>query len=128
MDKGTNLFKRTMAWAEREGDRGKIMRKVWEGTPWMVNAYTGKIENHGRYRDMVDWCYENFGNEASPIHDTPGSWHRGGATVHGWTWFGFDSEERMNLFCKAWPTPDHAISLKDRHDEKKEAQEEKGES
>lgn len=100
---GTDLFRRTMAWADANEDeeRAELMHKVWRGTPWMVNAYTGNVYD-GREREVMEWCRENFGPEAWPIHGKPGEWHRGGATINGWTWMGFATEEMMNQFCERW--------------------------
>lgn len=33
-------------------------------------------------------------------------WFRGGATIHGWTWFGFATEADMQAFLAAWPNPE----------------------
>ena len=100
---GSDLFKRTMEWAEgNERDRGELMRRVWERTPWMVDAYTGSIGNHGRYREVMDWCRNKFGPEAQTIHGKPGNWHSGGATIHGYTWMGFATKDMMDTFCERW--------------------------
>jgi hypothetical protein len=94
-----------MKWADEEGgERGALMRKVWEKTPWMVNAYTG--DPYIREIKMLRWCQENFGPEAWPIHGKPGKWYRGGATVNGWTRMGFETEAMMNKFCETWPAPE----------------------
>lgn len=99
---GTDLYHRNMEWAESNGDRGKLMHQVWDGTPWMVDVYTGNIENFGRFREIMEWCREQFGPEAWPIHGKPGAWHSGGATVMGWTWIGFATEDRMERFRERW--------------------------
>lgn len=103
---GTDLFHRTMAWADSEQDdplkRGELMRKVWQETPWMVDVYTGQITNHGRYREIMDWCREKFGPELWPIHGKPGTWQSGGATVYGRTWMGFATKEMMDEFMQQW--------------------------
>lgn len=103
---GSDLFQRTMARADSQVDdplgRGDLMRRVWEQTPWMVNAYTDSIANHGRYREIMDWCREKFGPEAWPIHGKPGVWYSGGATVMGWTWMGFATKEMMDQFVEQW--------------------------
>ncbi len=78
-----------------------LMHKVWQGTPWMLDAYTGSI-NSDRWHDVIEWCRENYGQEAWPIHDRPGRWHTGGATIHGWTWLGFATEEMMTAFAERW--------------------------
>lgn len=97
--KGSALYHRQIV---SNGD--DLMHKVWGGTPWMVNAYTGNISNFGRYGEIMDWCRERFGPEAFPIHGKPGDWHSGGATVLGWTWMGFKTKQMMEQFCNAWPS------------------------
>ncbi len=99
---GTELFHRTMEWADKHDERGDLMRKVWQGTPWIVDAYTGSIGNHGRYREIMDWCRERFGPESSPIHGNPGQWRSGSATVIGYTWMGFATKEMMDEFMQQW--------------------------
>lgn len=104
---GTDLFKRIMQYADaddRADGRGNLMRKVWENFPWIVDAYTGRIANHGRYADIMGWCREQFGQEAFPIHGKPGLWHSGSATIDGYTWMGFSTEEMMEQFCREWET------------------------
>jgi hypothetical protein len=103
---GTDLYHRTMDFDYGDSDRNAIMHKVWDGFPWMVNAYTG-AHSHERDREseILTWCLNNIGEQASPIHDKPGLWHRGGATVNGWTFMGFASQEDMNRFVERWPAP-----------------------
>ena len=102
---GTELFHRTMEWADSQVDdlleRGTLMRKVWESTPWMVDVYTGDVYD-GREHKIMSWCRDKFGPEHWPIHGKPGTWHRGGATIHGWTWMGFATKEMMDEFVQQW--------------------------
>ena len=88
-------------------DPTDLQRKVWDGTPWIVDVYTGGSANVDRDRSIILWCADHFGEEAWPFTDEPraGRWKRGGATVFGWTWYGFDTEEAMNEFRAAWPDP-----------------------
>jgi hypothetical protein len=105
--RGSALFHEMLAWSiENENDRGELMRSVWSGTPWIVNAYTGPIQNHGAYRAIMEWCLKEFGKEASPIHGIEGQWRAGGATVVGWTWMGFATEEMMERFKSKWKVRD----------------------
>lgn len=99
----TVLFQKTMHWADENGE--ELMRKVWEPTPWIVNVYTGPGHPDRRNQDMLEWCDKNLGEASYPIHGREGVWHQGSATVNGWTWFGFATEEMMNRFLEAWPTP-----------------------
>lgn len=100
---GTDLFHRTMERADSQADeRGELMRKVWEGTPWMVNVYTGSGDDYGRSNAIRHWCQDKFGPEAWPIHGKSGTWHVGGATVMGWTWMGFATKEMMDEFMQQW--------------------------
>ena len=78
-----------------------LMVKVWEGTPWMVNAHTGSVQDSVEIRQ---WCRDRFGDEAWPIHGKPGDWQFGGVTIHGWTWVGFATEPMLDEFCNTWET------------------------
>ena len=92
---GSDIYQRLIAPVD-----DNLMHKVWDGTPWIVDAFTGPIDNYGRYREIMDWCRGEFGDEAWPIHGKPGNWHCGGATVNGWTWIGFANEEMMQKFIE----------------------------
>jgi hypothetical protein len=93
---GSALFLRAIVPADG------LMVKVWQGTPWVVEAYTGGFDDP-RSREIQDWCRDAFGPEAHPIHGMAGNWHRGGATINGYTWLGFATEKMMNAFEAAWP-------------------------
>lgn len=111
---GTDLYHRSMAYYEaKEPDGGELQHKVWDATPWMVNAYTGSIADD-RDMEIRDWCEQEFGQEAWPIHGKAGNWHRGGATVYGWTWFGFAASEMLERFNARWddtPRPDQCFRV-----------------
>lgn len=98
----TELFLETAAFAEDLGDNGDLMRKVWENTPWMIDVYTDS-PNTDRWYDVMQWCQGEFGQERWPLHGIEGDWHTGGATIHGWTWIGFATEEMMNKFLEKFP-------------------------
>lgn len=102
---GTALYQRTMAFNYGTADRTKIMREVWTPTPWMIEAFVGHYRD-GREDEILRWCYAELGEMSSPIHGTKGSWHRGGATINGWCWFGFSDETTMQRFAARWPTPE----------------------
>lgn len=101
---GSALYQR---WIIGEGDA--LQMQVWQGTPWMTNAFTGSSDDP-RERQMLEWCWDQYGAEAWPFSDNPrpGRWKRGGATVFGWTWFGFSTEAEMAEFELAWPKPPEA--------------------
>ena len=101
---GTALYDRMLAYNEGQ-EHEELMRKVWSPTPWMVNVYTGRISER-RDRAIQQWCRDTFGDECWPIHDQPGTWQRGSATIHGWTWYGFATETQMIAFVERWPTPE----------------------
>lgn len=90
-----------------DGLHSDLSRQVWKGNPWMISVYTGPGHPDPRDRDMLLWCHEQFGDETQPFGDEPiyRRWRRGGATVHGWTWYGFATEADMKAFEEAWPTP-----------------------
>lgn len=112
MTEGSPLYARTMTRAANDPDGGALMRQVWEGTPWIVDAYTG-IHDDPRERLMLDWCHESFGDEALPFGRSPraGRWRRGNATVFGWTWFGFAAEADALSFMARWPAPPEVPEL-----------------
>jgi hypothetical protein len=95
---GSDLFERQIVSSGSE-----LQIRVWAGTPWMVDAYTGSPGDE-RFRAITSWCREEFGPEAFPFGDDPrpGSWFTGGATVHGWTWVGFATESMMARFMERW--------------------------
>ena len=98
----TPLFARTMKWAADDPDGGELMRDVWGGTPWMIEVFTGSGRDE-RYSEIIQWCFDELGDEAHPFSGDSGAWRSGNATVCGWTWFGFDTEDRMTRFLDAWP-------------------------
>ena len=100
---GTDLYQRMLAWSREEGERGKSLAEEWEPTPWIVDAYTGGHHNEmGREYDISQWCIEHCGPESVPMRGQKGQWKRGGATIDGYTWMGFATEEMMQQFCEAW--------------------------
>ena len=78
---------------------------VWDPTPWVIDVRTGS-QDQGvgatKGRSMNEWLRDNAGRESWPIHERPGDWHWGGATVDGWTWLGFAREDRMRAFLAAF--------------------------
>lgn len=105
---GSELYERTIEWSKANlDDEGhELTRLCWDDRPWMINAYTGSLDDD-RELKIIEWCREQFGDEAWPIHGRPGNWYRGGATVFGWTHIGFATEGMMNSFIEAWPSPDN---------------------
>lgn len=101
---GTELYRKMLAFDYGDAERSDLMARVWRGTPWLVDAYTGQSADD-RDMEMREWCHDHFGTEARPIHGTAGRWQRGSATIYGWTWFGFETEEMMNAFISEWPNP-----------------------
>jgi len=104
----TALYERMVAFNYEDDERAALMREVWDGFPWMVDAYTGNFDE-GRKREMLQWCYDTFGDQASPIHKKPGLWLQGNATVYGWTWFGFANKPMMDTFIARWPAPTEEV-------------------
>jgi hypothetical protein len=103
----TDLYRRTIAFEYGNTETSALTRKVWEPTPWMIDMYTGHHPfGDPRERQILDWCYDELGEESSPIHGHTGRWHRGSATVNGRTWFGFATETDMQRFLAAWPAPE----------------------
>src|SRR4029077_17163690 len=100
----TDLFERTISFNYGDEEGCVLMRRVWSVTPWMVDAFTGPSCDD-RDLAMRQWCWRTFGHEAAPIHDRPGQWQRGSATVYGWTWYGFATRAQLEQFQARWPVP-----------------------
>ncbi len=107
---GTDLYRSALAFNDDDPERKALMAQVWRDTPWMVDAYTGSHDTDRRH-DLMEWCREQFGPEAWPIHGHAGQWHSGGATVNGWTWMGFATEDQMRRFVERWPAPNVRVDL-----------------
>lgn len=90
--------------AKRGSEDLALAHEVWDMTPWVADVYDGP-HNSMRYRDMMMWCMERWGEQAWWPSGRKGAWQRGGATVDGWTWWGFDAEDKMREFVEAWPVP-----------------------
>lgn len=101
---GTDLYRRIISYEYRTDEQSDLQRTVWSPTPWVVNVFEGRHDDM-MYFEIGEWCRKNIGPESSPIHEMQGEWHRGGATVDGWTWYGFATEYIMNRFLSAWPQP-----------------------
>ena len=94
---GSALFQQIMA-----SDYGSdLAHEFWDETPWITSAFTDEI-NSMRWHEIILWCEKHYGPERWPIHDKPGDWHTGCATVHGWTWVGFATKEMMTSFEVHW--------------------------
>lgn len=103
----SDLYRRVMAWNDEQGmpDRTALAHRIWDDTPWMVNCYSGSVGDD-RCRSMIEWCFRQFGDQAWWPTGRPGAWQRGSATINGWEWWGFDTEDKMLDFMAAWPKPD----------------------
>ena len=95
MTKGTELYQQVINY---EGKAKDITSMVWEPTPYMMDVYTG-----GRRYEMQGWLTERWGRACSPIHEREGLWQFGNATIDGYTWLGFATEEMMQEFLEHWP-------------------------
>ena len=107
-EKMTELYKRIIKHATEKDDdeRLALSHKVWDPTPFVIDVYMGEIAEFGMRTDertIREYCRGYFGKESWPIHDEPADWYRGGATVDGWTWFGFKTKEMMDKFIFDWP-------------------------
>jgi len=98
---GTQLFQNAMEYDYGDKNRAKLMHNVWKDTPYMVDAWTGSTAANRDY-EMLEWCYYHFGDQHYPIHGKPGDWQRGGATINGWTWYGFRTAKQLKQFLDHW--------------------------
>lgn len=76
-----------------------LMEKCWKPTPFVVYAFAG---DRDRQEAMRRWCYREMGERCSPIHDQPGLWTDGSATLFEWCYFGFASQELLDRFLSRW--------------------------
>lgn len=86
-----------------------LLRQIWAGTPFIVDAYTGSV-GQARWYEMAAWLNERFGPQAFPWTDKKGRWFLGSATIHGWTWLGFDTQEALDEFAARWMTDETAVA------------------
>lgn len=102
--RGTALYHRGVEWAHANLDaRGiDLHHKVNDPTPWIIDVNLGD-SNSLEYRELYDWCDEQFGPQSWPIHGRPGNWYIAGATVFGRTHVGFATEEMMQRFMARFP-------------------------
>lgn len=104
MSTGTELYQRAILAAT--GRHSDLMRRVWEPTPWMVDAFTGgHARDPERHRAIREWCYERYGTESATTIGRTGLWQGAGATIDGRTWMGFATEAQLTAFLEAWPEP-----------------------
>lgn len=102
---GSALFDRTIAFDYGDVETSALVQKVWSATPWMTNCKTDGPDADIS-REIMDWCRAKWGEEAWPIHGRLGKWQRGSATIFGWTWFGFATEEMLKEFQAKWDCRD----------------------
>jgi hypothetical protein len=105
---GSEEFRKIIAFNYRHDETSALMRKCWSVTPWVLDVFTGDA---ARERQIIAWCYERYGRKASPIHGVEGTWQRGNATIHGWTWMGFATDAQMREFESAWPSPNKGLEV-----------------
>ena len=104
MTTGTDLYRRVIEFDYRDEERRDLVQKTWSATPWMVNAHTGgSLDDPVRENEIHSWCSEHFGQEHDPWSGPPGKWRRGLATICGWTWMGFATDDMMRQFIERWP-------------------------
>lgn len=67
---------------------------------WLTTA---DVLERTRWSRVTLWRRVHDGRFPAPIEN--GRWLRGGVTIDGWTWVGFDTEEAMQRFESRWPSP-----------------------
>lgn len=100
------IYNRIMEYHKDNAEQLALEHKVWDNTPFIIDVHIGSMhteEGMDRFDRMHSWLEKNIGDEAWPIHDKPGNWHRAGATVDGWTWIGFHTQEMADQFTKEFP-------------------------
>lgn len=103
----TEIYNSIIAWnTERGPEDAALAHEVWDMTPWVVDVFDGQwSEEPQRRYEMMHWCRDRWGEQAWWPSGRKGAWQMGSATVCGWAWWGFDSEEHMKEFVAAWPNP-----------------------
>lgn len=107
MSAGSELYQRMLDyWKDRPREL-ELNRKAWGPTPYMVDVFTGRT---GADQDMEirRWCLDEFGKESAPLIGHDGTWRRGSATIDGWTWYGFATEDMMRRFVERWGDSERA--------------------
>lgn len=99
MTKGTELYQQVINW--KGYTNPELMRQVWEPTPYIIDVYTGGRHDDRGY-EIREWLTERWGRACSPIHGHEGLWQFGNATINGYTWLGFATEEMMQEFLRTW--------------------------
>lgn len=97
--KGSKLFKQMIAVISDSEKTSELMKELWSPTPWMIDAFTDSNDSE-RYREILDWCHNKWGRESNNVEDR--NWRVGGATVYGYTWYGFKTKQMMNEFIHKW--------------------------
>jgi hypothetical protein len=95
---GTAIFRRLPELVMPE--HREVTIREWSPTPFMEDVMSTDRED-----EMIRWCQQQFGPESSPMHKRNGRWRRSLVTIHGWCWFGFETEELMNRFVERFPSP-----------------------
>jgi hypothetical protein len=94
---GNDVFQRMI---ENSGEHAEINREVWTPTPYMVDVLITEREH-----EIRNWLNLNFGFERNPWRESKGLWHQSRVIMHGYCWYGFETEELMNRFVKQFPSP-----------------------
>lgn len=109
----TKLYHRIIDRSRGGNGDTELAHLVWDPTPWVVDVFTGRVDSDLRH-EMSDWLRSEIGVESWPIHKKPGVWHFAGATVDGWTWLGFATEDMMQRFLSKFPQPTHPDKWEDK--------------
>jgi len=96
----TALHAQILSMNSGDDSRDQLMRDVWQSFPIAVDVHTGRI-GCVDYQAMRAWCRAQFGREA--FLGEGGEWQTGGATVNGWTWFGFKTHAQLEAFRAQFP-------------------------
>lgn len=107
----TPRYRAIMAYWEDDQRHLELEHKVWDPTPWVIDVrspYPDGSPASFRVGDVdrrthVRWLRDNIGTESWPIHNAPGDWYFGGATVCGETWLGFRTKDMMDRFIAFFP-------------------------
>lgn len=96
---GSPLWRTVLDRSVEEEQAG--LASFWSRHRWICSGYTGRGRSI-RMVEVCEWCATRLGPQADPYSDRAGRWLMAGATVNGWTWFGFDSPRPMVDFRSMW--------------------------
>lgn len=100
---GNELYNKIISYDYGNDELKSLMKKIWQGTPYVVNAYFGDFdEKNDRAEKIRYWCVKNFGERNDFLRGISGNWTEGNVTILGYNWIGFKTKEQLDKFIEVW--------------------------